>query len=289
MKDLTTKMAVMLLAYFAGSIFFVGCVKGSLRSSDDSTEDWSGLQLWYNQPARKWTEALPVGNGRLGAMVFGGTTQERIQLNEDTIWAGPPVPQDRVGAYKHIAEARKLIFEGKYSEAQRIMQSQVMGRRISPRSHQTLGDLRFQIPGETKTTSITLANWRRGGEDDASNSKYVQVDYDDSNWQELTIKSDKFVKGNASVTPGKKAVFRSSFKLTARQLKDGLGLLELGPIDDQGTIYVNDKEIGRTRNYSKPHSFDISKYLKTGKNVIAVVVGNVGGPGGMTASVTLGP
>ena len=152
MKDLTTKMAVMLLAYFAGSIFFVGCVKGNLRSSDDSTEDRSGLQLWYNQPARKWTEALPVGNGRLGAMVFGGTIQERIQLNEDTVWAGPPVPEDRVGAYKHIAEARKLIFEGKYSEAQRIMQSQVMGRRISPRSHQTLGDLRLRMPDETADT-----------------------------------------------------------------------------------------------------------------------------------------
>ncbi len=289
MKNLTTKMALILVAYFAGNIFFIGCVKGNLRSSDDSVEGWNRLQLWYNQPARKWTEALPVGNGRLGAMVFGGTTQERIQLNEDTIWAGPPVPEDRVGAYKHIAEARKLIFERKYSEAQRIMQREVMGRRISPRSHQTLGDLRLQMPGGTETTSFTLANWRRGGEDDASNSRYVQVDFDDSSWQELVAKSGKFVKGNASVEPGKKAVFRSSFELTAKQLKDEVGLLKLGPIDDQGIIYINGKEAGKTKNYSKPHSFDISKYLKTGKNVIAVVVGNVGGPGGMTASVTLGP
>ncbi|MHC4112139.1 MAG: glycoside hydrolase family 95 protein [Planctomycetota bacterium] len=289
MKNLTTRMTLMILAFFAGSAFFIGCVKGNLRNSDDPAENWSGLQLWYNQPARKWTEALPLGNGRLGAMVFGGTTQERIQLNEDTIWAGPPVPQDRVGAYKHIAEARKLIFEGKYSEAQRIMQSQVMGIRISPRSHQTLGDLRLSISGEIKTTSITLANWRRGGEDDASNSRYAQVDFDDSNWDGLVAKSGKFVKGNASVEPRKKAVFRSSFELTAKQQKDGLGLLELGPIDDQGIIYVNGREAGRTRNYSKPHSFNISKHLKTGKNVIAVIVGNVGGPGGMTASVTLNP
>ncbi|MHC4694574.1 MAG: glycoside hydrolase family 95 protein, partial [Planctomycetota bacterium] len=289
MKDLTMKMVVMLLAFLTGSIFFVGCAKGNLQSSDDIAEDWSGLRLWYNQPARKWTEALPIGNGRLGAMVFGGTTQDRIQLNEDTIWAGPPVPQDRVGAYKHIAEARKLIFEGKYSEAQRIMQSQVMGQRISPRSHQTLGDLRLSMSGEIKTTSITLANWRRGGEDDTSNGRYFEKDYDDSNWAELEIKSGKFVKGNASVASGKKAVFRSSFKLTAKQIKDGFDFLELGPIDDHSTIYINGKEAGRTKDYSKPHSFDISKYLKTGKNVIAVVVGNVGGPGGMTPSVTLGP
>jgi len=145
-NNLKTNVALLLLALFVGSIFYIGCVKDDLQSSDDNAEDCSGLQLWYNKSARKWTEALPVGNGRLGAMVFGGTTRERIQLNEDTIWAGPPVPQDRVGAYKHIAEARKLIFEGKYSEAQRIMQREVMGRRISPRSHQTLGDLRLTFP-----------------------------------------------------------------------------------------------------------------------------------------------
>ena len=148
MKDRKVKTAttIMFLAFFASFICIMGSVKGSLRSSSDSIDEWEGLQLWYNQPAQKWTEALPVGNGRLGAMVFGGITQERIQLNEDTMWAGPPVPQDRVGAYKHIAKARKLIFEGKYAEAQRIMQKEVMAPRISPRSHQTLGDLSLKFP-----------------------------------------------------------------------------------------------------------------------------------------------
>jgi alpha-L-fucosidase 2 len=288
-EELKEKMALMLLVLFTGIIFFVGCAKGNVLSSDDSIEGWDDLQLWYKQPARKWIEALPVGNGRLGAMVFGGTIYERIQLNEDTIWAGPPVPQDRVGAYKHIAEARKLILEGKYSEAQRIMQREVMGQRISPRSHQTLGDFHIRMSGETTTTSITLVNWRRGGEDDPLNNKYVQVDYDDSNWSELIVKSGKFVKGSASVASGKKAVFRSSFELTDKQLKEGLGLLELGPIDDQGIIYINGKVAGRTRDWSKPHSFDVSEHLKAGKNIIAVVVGNVGGPGGMTPSVALVP
>ena len=129
--------------------FAVSCVVGFAGKSDGGNlagTKRSDLRLWYNQPAQKWTEELPIGNGRLGAMVCGGTTVERIQLNEDTLWAGPPVPQDRVGAYKHIAEARKLIFEGKYSEAQRIMQREVMAPRISPRSHQTLGDLRLRFP-----------------------------------------------------------------------------------------------------------------------------------------------
>jgi len=108
-------------------------------------ESWNHLKLWYREPAEKWTQALPVGNGRLGAMVFGGTAGERIQLNEDTLWAGPPVPHDRVGAYKHIAKARELYFAGKYSEGQALMQKEVMGPRISPRSHQTLGDIRITM------------------------------------------------------------------------------------------------------------------------------------------------
>ncbi len=103
------------------------------------------LRLWYRQPAAKWLEALPVGNGRLGGMVFGGIREERIQLNEDTVWAGPPALEDRAGAYKYIAEARKLFFAGKYSEGQRLMQRQVMSPRISPRSYQTLGDLRLKF------------------------------------------------------------------------------------------------------------------------------------------------
>ncbi|MBN2269225.1 MAG: glycoside hydrolase family 95 protein, partial [Sedimentisphaerales bacterium] len=260
-------------------------------SASLAEQEWSSLKLWYNQPAAKWTEALAVGNGRLGAMVFGGTTFERIQLNEDTLWAGPPVPQDRVGAYEHIAEARKLIFEGKYSEAQGIMQREVMGQRISPRSYQTLGNLTISMAADEKPASgaIAITRWRRGGEDDASNDKYVTADYDDSGWSELVVKADSFAKGNPSVEPNKKAVFRSSFELTTEQLATIGHYLNLGPIDDEGTIYVNGKEVGKTNDYSKPYSFDVGKSLKAGKNVVAVVVGNVGGPGGMTSSVTVGP
>ncbi len=101
----------------------------------------SDLSLWYRQPASEWTEALPVGNGRLGAMVFGGVREECIQLNEDTLWAGHPVERDRVGAFKHLPQARKLIFEGKYVEGEALMQKEFMGERIAPRSYQTVGEL----------------------------------------------------------------------------------------------------------------------------------------------------
>ena len=100
--------------------------------------------LWYQQPASEWVEALPVGNGRLGAMVFGRVEDERIQLNEETIWAGQPVERDRKGAYKHLPEIRRLLFEGKYVEAEQMVEREVMGPRIAPRSYQSLGDLRIE-------------------------------------------------------------------------------------------------------------------------------------------------
>jgi len=77
------------------------------------------LGLTYGRPARRWVEALPVGNGRLGAMVFGGIGHERLQLNEDTLWTGGPREWNNPNAPKALAEVRRLVAEGKYVEADR--------------------------------------------------------------------------------------------------------------------------------------------------------------------------
>ncbi len=97
--------------------------------------------LWYDEPAAGWLEALPVGNGRLGGMVFGRTEKERIQLNEDSLWAGSPIERDRKGAYEHLPEIRRLLFAGRYVEAEQLVEREIMGERIYPRGYQTLGDL----------------------------------------------------------------------------------------------------------------------------------------------------
>lgn len=104
----------------------------------------SELSLWYNAPATHWEEALPIGNGRLGAMVYGGAANELIQLNEDTIWAGPPIPVVKGNISNTVNKVRELLFEGNYAEAQELQQS-VMAPRISPRSYQTMGELRFDF------------------------------------------------------------------------------------------------------------------------------------------------
>jgi len=102
-----------------------------------------GLMIWFTSPAETWNEALPVGNGRLGAMVFGGIEKERLQLNEESVWTGAPRWDANPDALKNLPEVRKLLFEGKYSEAEKLAQSGILGsfRRDNASSYQTLGDL----------------------------------------------------------------------------------------------------------------------------------------------------
>ena len=108
-----------------------------------------GPVLWYRQPAASWNEALPVGNGRHGAMVFGRTAHERIQLNVDSLWAGRPEDRDRAGAAQHLAKARELLFAGQHREAEQLVQREFMSERWV-RSHQTLGELSLAFPGHER-------------------------------------------------------------------------------------------------------------------------------------------
>ncbi len=98
-------------------------------------------RLWYRQPAEAWTEALPLGNGRLGAMIFGGVARERLQLNEDTLYAGGPYDPSRPEALEALPRVRELIAAGKYSEAQKLAQEKMMARPLAMPSYQTVGDL----------------------------------------------------------------------------------------------------------------------------------------------------
>ena len=113
--------------------------------------------LWYEQPAATWNEALPVGNGRLGAMVFSRVYEERIQLNEETIWAGPPVPPQREHAAEAVAKARELYFAGEAEEAEALLQAEALSPRISPRSYQPLGDMNLSFSSIGEVTSYRRA------------------------------------------------------------------------------------------------------------------------------------
>jgi alpha-L-fucosidase 2 len=103
----------------------------------------SNLKIWFTRPAGNWNEALPVGNGRLGAMVFGNVENERLQLNEESVWTGQPRWDANPDALKNLPKVRQLLFDGKYKEAEKLAQSGIMGsfRRDNASSYQTLGDL----------------------------------------------------------------------------------------------------------------------------------------------------
>ena len=103
--------------------------------------------LWYRHPAQRWGDALPVGNGRLGGMVFGGVEKERIQLNEDTVWNGKK--RDRVNpeALQALPEVRRLLFEGKPREAEALEEKKMMGIPNRQPPYQPLADLDIEFSG----------------------------------------------------------------------------------------------------------------------------------------------
>ena len=108
--------------------------------------------IWYEHPADKWENAFPVGNGRLGAMVFGRTDEERIQLNEETYWTGGPYDQTRKGGKEHLSEIRKLIFDGDYLKAHYLFGRYLMGYPVEQQKYQSLANLilKFEPQGEVK-------------------------------------------------------------------------------------------------------------------------------------------
>jgi len=125
---------------------FVGSADGGTNAGQRD------LTLWYAQPAKEWTEALPVGNGRLGAMVFGRTSDERLQLNEDTLWDGHPRDTTNPQAMEALPEVRRLLFEGKNAEATKLAGQKMMGRPMGVESYQSLGDLHISSPATGTTT-----------------------------------------------------------------------------------------------------------------------------------------
>lgn len=103
--------------------------------------------LQYHKPAEQWVEALPIGNGYMGAMVFGCTAEERIQFNEDTLWAGQPQDYQNPGAVEVLPELRRLLFEGKQREAEQLAMERFMSVPLRQCSYQPFGDLNLTFAG----------------------------------------------------------------------------------------------------------------------------------------------
>jgi alpha-L-fucosidase 2 len=141
----------------AALLALAGCSPGQRSSgSSERTNDArtaNAWRLWYRQPATEWVEALPVGNGRIGAMVFGGVAQERLQLNEDTFYSGGPYDPDNPEALGALPEVRRLLFTGRYVEAEALANARLMARPLKQMAYQPIGDVLLASPDLAAATA----------------------------------------------------------------------------------------------------------------------------------------
>jgi alpha-L-fucosidase 2 len=143
MKKLSAILTVFILF-----LSFSGCQK-------DPGSSGNSLKLWYKQPASVWEEALPVGNGRLGAMVFGDPMNERLQLNEESIWAGSKINNNNPDALKALPELQKALFANRFKDALKIADSNFLGTPPRVRSYQPLGDLFIDYKWNSKPSDYS--------------------------------------------------------------------------------------------------------------------------------------
>ena len=214
------------------------------------------LKLWYKQPAIKWTEALPIGNGRIGAMLFGGIENDRIQFNEETLWSGEPRSYSRPGAYKYLDSIRQLLFAGKQKEAEALAEKEFMGLK--------------SFEG-AKTDWITKA---------AAEKRYAAENFDDSQWKTMTVPSwDGWETVGFEALDG--AVWlRTNFILPDDWQPTDM-LLDLNRIRDNDYTYVNGVLVGTQQN-TEGRKYTVAKdILHKGKNSIAILVLNFNDKGGI--------
>ncbi|RBQ04034.1 glycoside hydrolase family 95 protein [Pedobacter miscanthi] len=216
--------------------------------------------LWYTKPAEKWTDALPIGNGRLGAMIFAGTAVDHIQFNEETVWTGKPRDYNRKGAYQYLPEIRKLLFEGKQKEAEDLAQEQFMGLQSSS------GDRKVWV-SEMKAGKGIQGN-------------PALANFDDKPWKSIKVPSYEGWEAVGLANLDGAVWFRTTFDVPENWLGKGL-ILDLNRIRDQDFTYINGHLVGNTDN-TEPRKYTIpAKLIKKGINVIAIQVLNYFDKGGL--------
>jgi alpha-L-fucosidase 2 len=219
------------------------------------------LRLFYKQPAVKWTEALPIGNGRLGGMIFGGVARDHVQFNEETLWTGEPRDYNRPGASSYLATIRQLLFDGKQKEAEALAQEKFMGMQS----------------GEGKKKAwLKEIRAMKGLPADPS-----KAGFDDGHWKEITVPT--FDGWESAGLPGLDGAvwFRTTFDVPGQLLNKEL-VLDLGRIRNQDFTYINGALAGSMES-AEPRKYTIpAGTLKKGNNTIAIQVINYSDKGGIT-------
>jgi len=301
----SVRMAHLLVgALFVGAMAYGPAVAGETSRGDPS------MTLWYARPATRWaTESLPIGNGRIGAMIFGKVGHERIALNEDTVWSGSRVNWNREDAAKNLPKIRELLLAGKNAEAEKMVNQTFTcvggGSRGGARGpwgcYQELGNL--HIVWGTDVESVPLNKWKcktieTPGITDIREHRRevmrlveeaVKVETDASEWTDYVVADGKAVRGARELG---KAVLRHPLRLTKDEVAQ-LGVLRVGTRARNGRVYVNGQEVGTLPGWqSVGHAAferDVGQFLKPGDNVIAIYCSKYRRRGQMPVSVSLDP
>ncbi|MCD0489332.1 glycoside hydrolase N-terminal domain-containing protein [Pedobacter sp. MC2016-14] len=216
--------------------------------------------LWYTKPAEKWTDALPIGNGRIGAMVFGTIATEHLQFNEQTLWTGGPRDPNHKGASKYLPQIRQLLADGKQSEAENLAAEHFMGIKTAAGDKEQWFKAMRALQGMVGNPALEK--------------------YDDRSWKEIAVPSYEGWE-QVGLTDVDGAVwFRTTIDVPGNWLGKNL-VLDLNRVRDQDFTYVNGVLIGNTdgtaaRKYTIP-----AKLIKKGINTIAVQVLNYFDKGGI--------
>src|SRR5450759_4645801 len=165
------------------AVLILGCASTLCGAAEPNQRD---MLLWYRQPATNWLQAMPMGNGMIGAMVFGGVQQERIALNESSFWSGRPHDYDNPEALKYFPQIRDLVFAGKFQEAEKMADEHFFGVPAAQQAYQPLGDLLLNFDGVDKVedyrreldmeTGVAKVSYRVG---DAVLTREVFMSYPD--------------------------------------------------------------------------------------------------------------
>ncbi|MBD2703883.1 glycoside hydrolase N-terminal domain-containing protein [Spirosoma sp. BT702] len=249
---------------------FLSCL---IRSVQGQSPAKQSLLLWYKQPANQWVEALPIGNGRLGGMVFGGVETDHIQFNEETLWTGGPRDYQREGAAQYLPQIRQLLTDGKQAEAEKLAQEKFMGRQSNEDDYVQKKTAWFERVRNVINTQQNPAS----------------ATFDDHSWKTMTVPTvDGWEKAGLEGLDGV-IWFRTTFDLPASWAGKDV-VLDMGRIRDQDFTYLNGELVGSDEGITKNRRYKIpAAKLHVGKNQLAIQVINLFDKGGFIGVKTNQP
>lgn len=264
--------------------------------------------LYYSQPAANWErEALPIGNGRMGAMIFGGLGRDRIALNEQSMWSGSRAENNRADAAKNLPEIRRLLLAGKNVEAEALVNQTFTcqgagtglgaGFQVPFGCYQTLGDLNIVWKSADQSAALNDWKWTVIPANDFKEARgkiaeAVKPEVIDKDWKDYLTADGKAVRGSYDMQDEEHVVLRHHLHLTDDYVGK-LGILRITNADMDGSVHVNGQLVGEFSGWQAQGNAefrqDVGKLLKTGDNVIAVVVSRYRNHGRFPVSVSLEP